>query len=164
MKNALLKIGIIAALLFTTALFKKELYHFLPCKKVSYSVQSPEKCPSYRRLLFLNHENFKTYFIGLKTIVKSIESFQKDFFINAIHSHPFYIGRVDKAIPNKKNQIYESVDSEGNLHFYIQHSKGTRHFSIGDVKIGDHVTYKLDNATIGGYYPSLDSLLECTLA
>lgn len=164
MKKALLKIGIIAALAFSVTLFKQEPYQFLRSKIASYVVVSSEDYRSYHRMLFLKHENAKVHFIGLKNILSSIKTFQKDFFINAIYSHPLYVGSLDNITSDKEDQIYDFVDSEGNLHFYFQHSNGTRHFSLRDVKIGNEVACQIENATIGHYYPSLESFLECTLA
>lgn len=163
MKKALLKIGIVAALAFSTTLFKKEPYHFLPFKKISYSIESSKKHSSYHRMLSLNHENFKTHFIGCKTMTKSIQNFQKDFFFDAIHSHPIFVGGIDHVVPNQMNQIYESVDSKGNLHFYFQHPNGTRHFSIEGMKLGSYVAYFIQNASFGKYYLSIENFLKCTL-
>ncbi|MCP5504982.1 MAG: hypothetical protein H7A41_07510 [Chlamydiales bacterium] len=163
MKKALLKIGIVAALAFSTTLFKKEPYHFLPFKKISYSIESSKKYSSYHRMLSLNHEDFKTHFIGCKSMTKSIQNFEKDFFIDAVHSHLFYVGGIDHVMPNQMNQIFESVDSNGDLHFYFQHPHGTRHFSIQEMKIGDHVAYYLQNSSYREHYPSLKDFLECTL-
>ncbi len=107
-------------------------------------------------------ENLKAYHLGLKALFAQYHIPSAQDLFDSIRSHSNFLGLLtkDEAVNefNKANNSFVLFEEKNRseVHFYIIHAKGLRHFNVNEVGFA-----AIDN--VDKQYPSFSNFLKSTV-